>query len=256
MVQYRWIFQAVNRILVAVVFLLLASLPSQASSTFVQSAANECTGSGTTCAMTVSATGAGNLLVVFAKSEVGGATTVTASDGTTSFSIGPNVLQTGGDLYGQWLYLLSSNSGKTTITVTWAAARSFKRVRLMEYSASGAFSLDGTGLAVTYDGSIGLVDSGNITTTGSDEVAFGMYGEANGTTPSTPLIDLLAADQSTDGGGNFTTLWSRAFASTFTGSASIVANGPSIVGILAFSIGGGPPPCTPTLTLMGVGRCG
>lgn len=207
------------------------------SATFVQSAGNDASGSGTSLAVTVSATGSGNLLVLVAKSEVGGNTTVTASDGTSSFTAGRKVIQTGADLIEQVLYLLSSNSGKTSITVTWAAARSFRRVRVMEYSATGAFSAD-VDAGTTYDGGAGSVDSGNVTTTGSDELCFGAYGEANGATPSSPLINGAAADH-TESGGGFTTLWSKAVTGTFTGSASLTASGPSVIAIQAFKIAAG-----------------
>lgn len=74
--------------------------------------------SGTTIPIPVSSTGSGNLLVVFVQLNAG-LTVSGVSDGTSSFTqaSGAAVSLTGVRELDCW-YLLSSNSGKTTITVT------------------------------------------------------------------------------------------------------------------------------------------
>src|SRR3990167_9667045 len=99
---------------------------------FVQSAANSADASGTSLAITVSSTGAGNLIVVYVGWEGAAASTISASDGTSSFTLA--TLKDGTDNHAQFLYLLVANSGATTITITWSAARTFRRGHAWEFS--------------------------------------------------------------------------------------------------------------------------
>lgn len=88
----------------------------------VQHKVNHSVASSNQVAVTVTSTGAGNLLVVLTKSGGGYATTA-VSDGTNSFTQFPGaaVTFTGGDASDCW-YLKSSASGKTTITITVATS--------------------------------------------------------------------------------------------------------------------------------------
>src|SRR5688572_22541321 len=79
--------------------------------------------------------GAGNLIVLWVKWEGAAGATITASDGTSNFTVRPTNDHNGNnDLHGAFAYLLVANSGDKTFTVTWSAARPFKAVHVKEFS--------------------------------------------------------------------------------------------------------------------------
>lgn len=124
--------------------------------------------SGTVLAATLAASGAGNLIVVLARSVAGAASPITGvTDGTTAFT------QATGSFFDDinatmdvW-YLLSSNSGKTSISITWTVTNTNRRAEVWEVSGFGTCQFDGgsnlntqTAPGFSYHGS-------PITTTGS-----------------------------------------------------------------------------------------
>jgi hypothetical protein len=136
---------------------------------------------------------------------------VTVSDGTSSFTMRPAVAN-GIGFSVQGGYLLSSvKSGTVTYTISGETPSS---VIVLEFSYSGVCTYDkGTGAS----GNSASLNSGNITTTGTDELALAI-GDAN-TAPSSEQIDGLAADSSYASGAPLYAWW-KAFASTFTGAAT------------------------------------
>lgn len=189
--------------------------------TYVGTNNNVNTGSGTTLSLTYSAT-AGSLIVIWNKHE-GTPTTITNSDGTNTFSAGTKVNHSNNDLSSQWHYLLVGLSGSLTYTQTLAASRAFRTIILFEYSYTGTASLD---QQATAQGSSTAPNSGNLTTTGTDQVSFGGYGEYSTATVTNPLINGAAADGSVLlGSGNFTAAWRKTFAATYTGAASCTLSG-------------------------------
>jgi hypothetical protein len=129
------------------------------------------TAGSTTQAVTVTATGAGNLLIAWVS---GGDSTVTptgVSDGTNSFTkftgaafSNPSGPSWESDLY----YLLSSTSGKTTITGTWNGTGGGKTILVWEVSGFTSPVTDGASAQATQQTGVLTTDTGPaLTTTGS-----------------------------------------------------------------------------------------
>jgi hypothetical protein len=168
--------------------------------------------------------GAGNLIVFWCKHE-GATTTYTVSDGTTTLTNGTIVNHGNGDLHGVWAYLLVANSGSKTYTVTFGASRPYVRLHVWEFSYTGTASLDTQN---TGSGSSSAPASGAITTAATDEVVLGGYGEYSAGTPSSPLVNSVAAtgSQLDAPTGALTSSWYRLLAATFAGgTASLTLSG-------------------------------
>lgn len=189
--------------------------------TFVQSNSNSSGGSPVaSLGVTLTGVGAGNLICIWVKHE-GTPVGISVSDGTTTLTAGTKTDHGNGDLSGQFHYLLSANSGDKTYTVTFAGSvsRTFISLIVFEYSDSGStFSLDGE------NGSSGngtVMTSNNFTTTATDGVAFGGYGEYSAANLSTTTINGVAADATIQLSGNtFSGAWRKTFTSGFTGAAA------------------------------------
>src|SRR3990172_8935178 len=186
---------------------------------FVQSASNSIDVAGTTITVALTGVAAGNLIALWVKHE-GAATTITASDGTDTFTGATKEDHANGDLSGRFLYLLASSAGNKTYTATFGASVPYSRIHVYEYSYTGTPSLD---VQNTAEGSSTAPNSGNFTTTGTDEVCFGGNGEYISQVATSPLINGLAADGSIINSpvNSHTASWRRVFTSTFTGAASI-----------------------------------
>lgn len=158
--------------------------------------------------------GAGNLIVLYAKWEdVVGSCTVT--DGTTSLTMGTsNSAAIGPCSHFGWL--LSANSGNKTYTVTFPASAAFKRILIAEFSYSGTAAFDAE---TSTRSNATSITSGNITTTGTDEVVFGSYAEYSSLTRSAHQINGVAADAVITAATN-TDMWYRIVSATFTGQAT------------------------------------
>lgn len=213
---------------IAITLLFFTFVPDVHAATFVQSAVSE---SSNTVSLT--GVGAGNLIVVWAKWEGTTSGSITVSDGTSSLTSGTLVVHANNDLHGQFAYLLSANSGDKTYTVTFPTGATYQRIRIAEYSYSGTISFDaqntgsGTGLTPT---------SGNITTTGTDEIVLGGYAEYTNTAPSSPLINGVAATFIADGVN--AKMWYGLVNATFTGNASVTINISSawLANVIAFKV--------------------
>ena len=180
---------------------------------------------------------ASNLIVLYYKCE-GTIGTPTVSDGTSSLVVRAVNSHANGDLHGFFAYLLSANSGTRTYTVTPGGSPGFQRMI--------AFELSYTGGTLSFDtdradgkGTSASPSSGNITTTGTDEIVFGSYGEYSDHILSARQINGQNADANVDAGG-FTSVWRKSFGSTFTGAATATLS-PSaewISNVIAFKVTG------------------
>lgn len=187
---------------------------------------------------------AGDLVVVGVKFE-GSTTTVSVSDGTTTFTQDPDGVQGNAGSQEPWTcvsYLLSSvASGTLTYTATFGANRTWTSICVMVYTPSAACSFDNSN---TGTGNSTAVSSGSTVIAGTDGVAFGFYGEY-GNAINVLLINGLAAEHSifVDPTGNtqHDVLWSRAYSSGFTGAASGSLSSAERWNctIMSFQIGGG-----------------
>ena len=203
---------------------------------FVQKNSSANDNSATSLAVTLNNVGAGNLIVIWAKFE-GAATTISVSDGTTAFQNGTMANHANADLHASFAYLLIGNSGNKTFTCTFGAARPYVRLHVWEFSYSGTASLD---VQNTGTGTSANPLSGNVTTTGTDEVAVGGYGEYGGNPVSAPEINAVAANGSTinEPAGSFAASWYRLLTATFTtGHANVtMSNFDWICNIISFKV--------------------
>jgi hypothetical protein len=194
--------------------------------------------SGTTLSLQLTNVKAGSLIVAYVKWEGTSASTVSLSDGTSTFTADTINTAANNDLSGRFFYLPSSAaSGTVTYTATWSAGRPFRKLMVYEYSYSGG--------TVTFDGSnratatSGTLNSGNITTTGADEIVFGAYGEYNSNNTTTERIGGVAADQVLR--ANYASMWSKTFTAPFTGAATASGNSSRWIGnVIAFKRTAGP----------------
>jgi trimeric autotransporter adhesin len=157
--------------LIALLFLLLgATGPAWATFTRVQHVVNTGCAAGTSCTLSVSATGAGNILMV-AIATPGIAKTISSvsAGGTFSHCSGSN----GSDANGassDIRYTLNSSSGVTSITVTLSSSVVAPwTVALEEYSFTGTVSVDTCG---SIDNSINTARGGVVLTalTGTNDL--------------------------------------------------------------------------------------
>lgn len=190
-------------------------------------------GGGTTISVSVASVAAGSLVVVFACND--SAQTMTCAGGASDvFTAG--TLNSNGDKRGQFFYMLSAvNTGTVTYTITFAVSSFERGIVAYVFAPSGAVTFDVQ--IATGNGS--TVTSGNITTTGTDEIVFGGSYDENARTYSAWQINSTNAD------GNKGTVsfsgWYKTFTSTFTGAATatLSAGGAVVTNAISFKIAAG-----------------
>jgi len=175
----------------------------------------------TSLAITVNGITAGNLIVVWVGWEdVNGTTSV--SDGTSMLTPGTKKKDdSGGGAYGQFFYLLSANGGNKTYTASFSASTNYSRIAVMEFSSyDKVWSFDAENVGGGYGSSTA---SGNITTSGTDEVVVGGFSHYQPNTTTNESINGVAATEPSYSplGGQYSSVWYRLLSSTFlNGNAS------------------------------------
>jgi hypothetical protein len=177
-------------------------------------------GTGADIPVTVASVQAGDLVVITLKWE-GGDSTAAISDGSSTFVdalVGNHASDTGADPWATTLYCLSSvASGSVTYTPTWGTARGWREIVVGVFHPNSAATITLDGTPAKNGGSSGSLTSGNITTTGTDGIAFGTYGDY-GSTLSSVLINGGSVTGSISGGlANKTRIDYKTYASGFTG---------------------------------------
>ena len=221
--------------------------------TFVQSASANGDGSSTTLAVSLTGVGSGNLIVVYAGFFNEATTSMSVSDGTSTLT-GLTQRHAGTNNHdGQWFYLLTANSGNLTYTVTYGAARSFRRIWVGEYSYTGTASFD----VENFNNSdvTNVLAGGVITTTGTDELVLSSHQCHVGAHISSPQFDSVAADRTTQIGSN-ADVWDRILTATVSNKeASGTAGSAQWLSITASFIitGGGARGLFRTPPLSGIG---
>lgn len=185
------------------------------------SGSNESGSTGTTITTSLTGVSAGSVMVAWVKHEGADSVTVTVSDGTTSFTDRPIVHSIHADTTsGQFFYLLSSvASGSVTYTATFSTAVAYRSIAIYELSAGAAASFDVSNGSGADAAGGNTITSGTVTTTGSTAVAFGGYAEASSASFSSPLINGVAADHTTNV-GTFGRVWMKTLSATFSGGAA------------------------------------
>lgn len=252
-----------RRLLFALCLSLLAT-PAQAAIGMVNHTLCKASGSASSIACTVPSTTAGNLLVT--DSITGGSATVSTVQEGASANFGQvaGAAVAGSGTFATFnedvWFVASANGGQTTVTVNFSATSTFREVEVWEVSHTAAISVDGTpqnlgggggtcvgtdctGAPITTTGAIGFVTGHNGTNAGSTVQnpktgnAFTSGGDASGD----GFVSLI-----TSGAGTYTPVWTtNTSGDQFTGVTTAFKEA-----------GGGGGGCTPTLTLLGVGRCG
>lgn len=126
--------------------------------------------SSTTAAITVTATGAGNLIVIGANNS-DNRTVSSISDGTSAFTQATNAPGSNGSVRSDIWYLLNSNAGKTTFTVTFSGTSTTKSIFFWEISGTGAASFDIAGHTTNQALIVGNNNGAAVTNTGSGFIA-------------------------------------------------------------------------------------
>lgn len=173
------------------------------------------TGSGTTAAVQLTSIAAGDVVVVWAAN--GASVDINSvSDGTTSLTL-LNQLSNG-SLRTRIAYLLASvATGSVTYTITFASSVG-ANVCAAAFVPPSAASFD-VDLATGVGGSGTAISSGNITTTGSDELVVGCASNENTAGYTAHLVNSVAADGNVIKNG--ASLWWRFVSATFTGAATV-----------------------------------
>lgn len=168
--------------------------------TLVQHLAKRETANQATNVLTVTSTGAGNLLVMLTHHALTTTTVSGVSDGTTAFTQFAGAALTGPSSNGRlecW-YLLSSNSGKTTMTTTFSTTDTFnKDVWFFEVSGLTSPATDGSNGNATVTAS-GFVMTGTaVTTTSTSGFVLGLMVPNNNV-----VLNPNTGNEFTSGGDN------------------------------------------------------
>ena len=213
--------------------------------------------SGTSITVQLTNVAAGELIVVYTRHD-GAPTTMSVSDGTSSFEAGTLTDHANGDFSAQFHYLLTSvATGTVTYTCTVGAARASRMILVARVSYTGTASLD---VQNTGQGTSTAPASGTVTTTGTDEIVWGCYADYSGQLTTAEKINAVDADAVIDDSANHNdAMWYRVLSATFangTASGTIAVSNPWICHVIAFkaAAGGAASVVTPRLlALLGVG---
>lgn len=253
-----------RRLLCLLAMLLFANPASAAIAVVHHTVCQAASGSSLIC--TVPTTAAGNALIAIVV-EDGTRTVSSVKEGAASnFGAFPSAAlamtgtfaTAGVDVW----YVASANGGATTVTVTLTGAVSnIVEMEVWEISHTGTLSADGvTNLGAGGGACVGTDCTGaSITTTGAVGFVVAWAGTNAGAIQQNPK----AGNAFTSGGDigatfpdGFVSLVTAA-ASTYTPVWTTNTSGDAFPSLTAaFKEAGGGAACTPTLTLLGVGRCG
>lgn len=174
--------------------------------------------------------------------------TMTASDGTTSLTPGTRNALT--DAEAQFFYLPASvATGTVTYTVTFSGSINARYIGVYVFTPTATPTLD---QAIATGQDIGTaINSGNITTVGSDVIVFGGSWNDGELTITSPLIGGAAATGSQTLGTG--AIWYKVVTGTVSASATISGSAWWTCNAMSFNIAsaGGYKPAT--LTLLGAG---
>lgn len=207
--------------------------------TFRNSNENGGGGSAGTVAVTVTSISAGDIIIVAAANDTSQDITQ-ISDGTSNLTLRTQLSSSGARL--RVGYLLSSvASGSVTYTATFGASASAREIHAWAFNPGGGTAAFDTSREDAVQVSTTDVNSGNITTTGTDEVVVSFTYQETGGTHTSESINGVAADGTPlDPGGNMSS-WYRIVTGTFTGESSSTLSNTSrhITSIIGINTGSG-----------------
>jgi hypothetical protein len=185
---------------------------------FVDSDGNVGVPTGTTldCVGTLNVA-AGDLLVAWTKWEEGASTVAVSDGGSNAFTM-ESVVNSGGGPYGAFGYKIAASANASAMfRMTLGTSREYRTLLVMLFRPdSGETVTRDAANTGTGNSTSGL--SGNITTTGDDEVVCGGYSEYSTTNTSAEQIGDVNATAvlrtNTLYGGNFSSMWYRILSAT------------------------------------------
>lgn len=243
------------RYLLSLFLLLLNAVPVGASWTFVDGDGAFGDASAISIATPSMTVHTGDVIAIVVSHE-GTTGSPSCSDGSSTFvrPVDDTGRSPGLEPWISMHYTLSSAvNGTATYTCTFPANKTFRQVAAYIFTPSAAATTDGSPYFNSAGGTSSAPNSGNITTSGTDGMAFGGYAEF-GDVLSSPKIAGNNATGSQASGRN-SKIWYWPYSSGFTGAATGTTAGDSWgAGIVALQISGGAA-CVPTLTILGVGKC-
>lgn len=232
---------------IILLILCLFALPAHAGFTLIASHASNNSSSSTTMVFSGNfpSVVAGDLIVAVAGNGDGGATTLSLSDGTSTFTQAATpqgYASANGQISIHYL-LASVATGAVTYTLTYGAARTYRSLAIFQFRPSDVVTF---GDVVQAQGTGTAISSGNVTATGSDILGVGgafTYNTSNLSSIS-PLINGVAADGQAN--NSYTLGFYRAIGAGFTGAASATLGGSDQWGasFAYFRIGAGGPSST------------
>lgn len=183
----------------------------------------------TTASVTVTSTGAGNLLIV-AAANLDNRTVTGVSDGTSAFTQATSAAGNSGGQNGRtdiW-YLTSSNSGKTSVTVTFSGNSTTKQLYFWEVSGSGlAFQTANN----TQNQTIAAVSSGAAVTSTAVGIIVGAMVTGSGSTGVITTSPDATNTQFTNGtvgnSGKSAAQWVLGPVATYTPTYTLTGSGPA-----------------------------
>lgn len=193
---------------------------------------------------------AGDLLICWAKWELAQGATLSMAKDTGSpanaftFDAANRANHGNGELSSAFGYKVAASADATaTFRLTHSATASYRRFFVLQFrpDSGDTVTKDGNGAIAT--GSSTAPNSGNITTTGTDEVVVGGYGEYSALTTSSELINGVSATEPTGSPRANSSVWYRILTATFTGgaaSATLSGSQDWVCGAIAFkAVAGG-----------------
>lgn len=221
-----------RRLALALLFVLGLVSPSWAGFTLNTSGATASGGGGTTIDKALTGILADDFVFVVCGNL--SSNTMTVSDGTTSFTAA--TVRSNNTIRFQAFYLLASvATGNVTYTCTFGASSSSRDISVYVFTPTATPSFDQEASTGSATGT--SLTSGNVTTTGTDEIVFGAGYNDNTSIYSAQQINSVAADGTTSQPGEVS-IWYRVVTATFTGqaTATIATSSRWICTVTAFKI--------------------
>jgi hypothetical protein len=189
------------------------------SFTSVNSGYNSTSGSTSSIGVTLTGINIGDFVFV-AVGYGGTPSSISVSDGTTTFSVATGATATGGSQTNEGFFLPSSSiSGSVTYTVSFGSAVGWVSISACAFTPSGPVIYDGGNGDTTGYGTD--PNSGSIITTAEDGIMFGStYTTGVSAGVSSPLINGIAADSIINNGSSWHWTWCGRYFAPTNGSAS------------------------------------
>jgi hypothetical protein len=262
------------RRLIPILGLLLCATPAHAALAEVQACENEGSASGSLTIVATCTTSSGHLLVAVAREGSNNTDTITFSDSGGSTWATPVCGTAGSNGFKACMSYACGANADTTITATFQNSDVRGAIVVYEFSGAATSScLDGSIVSSNSTVATTSLASGSLTTTNANDVILygispngpggaataGTLGGSQMTfgTSCTSACTSTTGAVSTNGRANMDWVIVSSTQSAQTTTTSWATSQAGAIGLIgAWKASAGGAACTPTLTLLGVGRCG